>query len=125
MSAYDIDRNPFCIPDLSPMYEKVCEFVKEHQGEKGFICTDDPECDTIWMIYYSYEDWSVYEYEVKAVRIHEGNLQILFDSPSVNYTEESIMPVDQNEWYDVQYSEFVYFIPTIFNIAENIQEYVV
>jgi hypothetical protein len=28
------------------------------------------------------------------------------------------------EWYSVRWSDIIYFIPTIFSIAENIEEYV-
>ena len=119
--------NPFKIPDLTPMYEAVRDYVKKHQGEKGFILTDNPDCDTIWTIVFDDYDYDAKEYEVKAIRVNEYNsLQIIYDPSSVKYDESSVcdMMEDNEVWYDVQYDDYVYFIPTIFNIAESIQEYV-
>ena len=121
----DLDKNPFRIPDLTPMYEAVRDYVKAHQGKKGFICTDDDDCDTIWTIVYSYDDFRAYEFQVKAVRVDKhNNLQIAYDTSNVIYTNKSINLGEGVEWCDVQYDDYVYYIPTIFNLAENIREYV-
>jgi len=124
MSAFESDKNPMRIPDLTPMYEAVRDFVKEHQGDKGFICTDDNRCDTIWCIVYSEISGTAYEYEVKAVRVKHNTLQVVYDTPGIIYDGDAVMRMSDEEWYDVQFDDNVYFIPTIFNIAENIQEYV-
>ena len=124
MSAFDDDKNPMRIPDLSPMYEAVRDFVKENQGDKGFICTDNYECDAIWCIVYDLDYFEAHEYEVKAVRVKNKNLEILFDSPSIRYDDKSCAEIDDDAWCDVMYDDCVYYVPTIFNIAENIQEYV-
>ena len=123
----DIDKNPFCIPDLTLMYEKVRDFIRNNQGEKGFICTHNPQCDTIFTIIYDGCSYEVNEYTIKAVRVNDYNrIQILFDTFNTVYTEEIIsdMMNDNEDWYDVQYDDAVYYIPTIFNIAEYIREYV-
>lgn len=125
------ENNPFKVPDLTPMYEAVRDYVKEHQGEKGFILTDNPENDTIWAICYDEAMNSAWEPEVKAVRVNKhGVLQAVIDNSSVCYDEERVAGIPEETqdvcgfWLDVQYDDYLYFIPTIFNIAENIQEYV-
>lgn len=124
-------NNPFSIPDLTPMLDAVKAFVKEHQGEKGFILTDNPENDTIWAICYDETKNSAWEPEVKAVRVNKhGVLQVVVDNSSVRYDEDSVAKIPEETqdvcgfWLDVQYDDYLYFVPTIFNIAENIEEYV-
>lgn len=124
-------NNPFSIPDLTPMLDAVEAFVKEHQGEKGFILTDNPENDTIWAICYDETQNSAWEPEVKAVRVNKhGVLQAVIDNSSVCYDEERVAKIPEETqdvcgfWLDVRYDDYLYFIPTIFNIAENIEEYV-
>lgn len=125
------ENNPFNVPDLTPMYEAVRDYVKEHQGEKGFILTDNPENDTIWAICYDEAMNSAWEPEVKAVRVNKyGALQAVIDNSSVCYDEDRVAKIPEETqgvcgfWLDVQYDDYLYFIPTIFNIAENIEEYV-
>lgn len=124
-------NNPFKVPDLTPMYEAVRDYVKEHQGEKGFILTDNSENDTIWAICYDDTQNSAWEPEVKAVRVNEhGVLQAVIDNSSVCYDEDRVAKIPEETqdvcgfWLDVLYDDYLYFIPTIFNIAENIEEYV-
>jgi len=125
MSVYEDERNPMRIPDLTPMYEAVRDFVKEHQGDKGFICTDDSTCDTIWCVVRDLVYFEIYEYEVKAIRVKDNNLEILYDDASTRYDEKSCGDMmDDNCWFDVRLHDCIDYIPTIFNIAENIQEYV-
>lgn len=126
--------NPFNIPDLDPMYEAVTAFVKEKQGEKGFINTQDEKCDTIWAYEYLDGDLTeVVEREVKAVRVNpkDESLEILTDAGYVIYTEDDIREIGtetdteiNNYWMDLRCSDKVLFIPTIFNIAENLTEYI-
>lgn len=119
------NKNPFCIPDLTPMYERVKEFVKEHQGEKGYILTDNEENDTIWTFVYNDMMNSVSEFEVKAVRVKNNMLQILYDDSYTKYKEDDISDSDEYDWSnDIQYDDCVYYIQTIFSLAESIQEYV-
>ena len=127
------DNNPFNIPDLTPMYKAVTAFVKEKQGEKEFIDTQNERYDTIWAYEYLNESLTeVVEMEVKAVRVNpkSGNLEMLTDLGNVRYSEEDIRETGtepgseiDNYWKDVRHGDQVLFIPTIFNIAENIQEY--
>lgn len=128
-----MQQNPFGIPDLTPMYEKVKEYVKKHQGEKGFILTDNSQYDTIWAIAFDEGHNTAWEPEVKAVRVDKhNNLQVIVDNSSIAYDDNAVMEAKGPEeadsyigsWDDVQYSDYIYFIPTIFNIAESIREYV-
>lgn len=124
-------NNPFKVPDLTPMYEAVRDYIKDHQGKKGFILTDNSENDTIWAICYDEARNSAWEPEVKAVRVNKyGVLQAVIDNSSVLYDEDRVAKIPEETqdvrgfWLDVQYDDYLYFVPTIFNIAENIEEYV-
>lgn len=127
-------NNPFGIPDLTPMLEKVTAYVKEHQGEKGFINTDNMDCDTIWGLIYDERLNEGVEVQVKAVRVNEhGILEAMVDyDPNTIYTDDGITESEKlnhntsvyGTFLDVRNDDYLYFIHTIFNIAENIREYV-
>lgn len=125
------DMNPFGIPDLTPMYEAVCAYVKEHQGEKGYIDTQDEGCDTIWS--HEYEtDTSVelLERHVKAVRVNRyGSLQVMTDNSNILYRDEDIRSAKDDaedpdpRWKNVRNDDEIVYVQTLFNIAESIREY--
>lgn len=124
-------NNPMSIPDLDPMYERLKEFIKKHQGGKGFILTDDSRCDTIWAICYSEIANQAEEYEVKAVRVDKGAIEVMVDFSGVTYTENDVIVRAASkskdftgQWLQLRWDDYLYYIPTIFNIAENIHEYV-
>lgn len=115
------------IPNLDIMYDDVCKFVKEHQGEKGYIDTQSDECDTIYCIAYSDFSSQGEENIVYGVRWNETeqDLEICYEpymrTYRVVYDEDAFKDA---EWDSVKWSDAVYYIPTIFNIAESIEEYV-
>ncbi len=128
------NNNPFHIPDLTQMYEAVRDFVKEHQGKKGYILTepaqDETLYDTIWGFTYNESERQAEEAQVKAVRVSKDNeLQVILDQYAI-WDDESVKNVGEDYdcifgcWANVEYDDCVYFIPTIFNIAENIQQYI-
>lgn len=123
------------IPDLNPLYEKVCKFVKEHQGEKGYIDVQPEVGDTIYTFAYNYDTELREECVVCGVRWNEEtkDLEIVYEpymrSYKVVYDDESFRGVcedkDANaEWDSVKNSDVIYYVPTIINIAECIEEYV-
>ena len=119
--------NPFRIPDLTPMYVALRDFIKEHQGEKGFINTSDLEADCIYTIEYSKYSGEALELHVKAVRVNEHDcIEILSDETDASYDDDAILAAEQNDnrWKDLQYDDNLYYVPTVFNIAENIAEFV-
>lgn len=116
--------NPIRIPDLDSLYDSVRDFIKENQGDKGFICTDNPMCDTIWTFFYSDDYNTPFEFEVNAVRVIGDAIEILFDQASIIYTEEDIANADETDWYDIKDDYHIYYIHTLFSIAESIYEYV-
>ena len=125
------------IPNLDTLYNKVVEFVKEHQGEKGYIDTQDDGADTIYT--FVYEDFSSQGEEriVYGVRVETGedgaeDLQICFEpfmhTYKVIYDDNTFRGLNEDPdanavWYSVRWSD-VYYVPTIFSIAEAIEEYV-
>lgn len=121
------NNNPFGIPDLRPLYEKVRDYVKEKQGKKGYILTDDPDHPAIYTLVYMDKEFEGRESQVKALRVNEKDeLQLVYNSPRIRYTEEDIERDNEenvDQWADLWDDENVYFIPTIFNIAEIIREY--
>lgn len=117
-------KNIFKIPNLQPMLEAVTAFVLNHQGDKGFILTDNPDKDRIYDIEYSFDDNRADEFHVKAIRVKNGMLEIITDVSNVRYNDEAVREIPESVWDSVKHSDLIYFVPTIFNIAENIEEYV-
>ena len=115
------------IPDLTPLFNKVCRYVKKHQGENGYIDTQDEKQDTIYTIVYEEEDGRGIEKLVHGVRWNPKtkDLEIVFDdlyrNIVVTYTDEDFK--DEKNWWSVRYSD-IYFTHTLINIAESIHEYV-
>ena len=117
------------IPNLTPLFESVRDYVKANQGEKGYIdCQPSKKLDTIYGI--MYEDFSGVgvEHYVYAVRVVDDDLEVLLEpfmrTYLVTYENEDFTSEDNaDKWYSVRWSD-VYYVPTLFNIAESIEEYV-
>ncbi len=112
------------IPDLAPMLKSIIAYVKKYQGEKGFILTDRKDKDAFYDIEYFPEDGSIHEYQIKAVRVKGKNLEILTDVNQFKYDENAVKAADDSDWEPIEDSDTVYFKPTLFNIAENIRNYI-
>lgn len=115
------------IPNLDEMYNDVVKFVKDNQGEKGYIdCQPSLNGDIIYGFIYDDEERRGVENYVYAVRVVDDDLECLLEpvmnSYRVKYAPEDFTSEDR-EWYSVRWSD-VYYIPTLFNIAESIGEYV-
>lgn len=124
------------IPNLDPLFDEVCAYVRENQGEKGYIdCQPYQEeaGDTIYCIVFDEEYGYAIEQVVYGVRWNkeEQDLEICFepcmDSYRLVYDEKSFKGENEEEnanaeWYSVRWGN-VYYIPTLFNIAEFIEEY--
>ena len=119
--------NRIPVPILTDTYDAVCKYVKEHSGEKGFYYTGSDDCDYIWaMIYEGFDDPVYSEYRIYALKVNEfGALVCYCDPPNIKCDAEYIKSIvdDESQWIQVRYDDYLYFTPTIFNIAENIQEY--
>lgn len=115
------------IPDLRPLYEAVRDLVAFAQGEKGYIDTQDLSCDFLYAVEYSEERRQGVETRIHGVRVRDGELEILthedVGSVHVVYGDEDFSDPEA-EWERVRDSDIVYFIPTLFNIAEDIEEYI-
>ena len=127
------------IPNLDALYEGVCTYVKEHQGEKGYIDVQpyqEEPGDIIYTFEYNEDSGWGEERMVYGVRWNEEekDLEICFEpfmrTYHLVYDEKAFKgeyegeDKDANaEWYSVRWSDIVYYVPTLFNIAENIEEY--
>jgi hypothetical protein len=121
------------MPNLDPIYDAVTKFVEEHQGEKGYIDTQDPKNDTIYGFEYSETTRCGMECKVVGVRVREYQedsktekrleVALVYDALSykVVYGDEDFQ--DENNWNDIQYSD-VYYRETLLNILESIEEYI-
>lgn len=116
------------IPNLDPLYEEVVAYVKEHQGEKGYIdCqpVQDEPGDTIYGFIYEDDESRGVEKYVYGVRVVDDDLQVVLEDITLTwrtvYAPEDFTS-EETDWYSVRWSD-VYYIPTLFNIAECIEEY--
>ena len=115
------------IPCLDTLYEKTKEFVKNHQGEKGYIDTQDERLDTITAIVYDGEYGYASENKVHGVRVNpeSDDLEICYEPIMVTYkVEYRDEDFKSAEWETVRNGDCVNYIPTIFAIAESIEEYI-
>lgn len=118
------------IPNLDSLYDEVVAYVKEHQGEKGYIDCQPfmkESGDTIYAIVYDNDEWIGMEKYVYAVRVADDDLECLVEDITntfrVVYKPEDFTSEDtKDKWFSVRYSD-VYYVPTLFNIAECIEEY--
>lgn len=121
-------ENPFNIPDLKPMSKALWHFIYKHQGEKGFILTDREDCDCMYaMVYMESSDCNLtdyIEYHIKAIRVNGLSIEIVFDGRYTKYNEDDIKDLSDNDWYDIEYDDYVFYLPTVFSIAESLDQYV-
>ena len=114
------------IPNLTPLYEAVCKFVKEHQGEKGYIDVQPEVGDTIYTFVYNYDTQLREECVVHGVRWNEKtqDLEIVYEpyalSSKVEFDDWGFKGLYKDEdanakWDSVKDSDVVYFVPTIFS----------
>jgi hypothetical protein len=83
--------------------------------------------DTIYAIMYDDDEWRGVEYYVYGVRVVDDDLEVLLEpimnSYRVTYAPDDFTNKDaEDKWFSVRWSD-VYYIPTLFNIAECIEEY--
>ena len=126
----------FNILNFDPLFDEVVAFVREHQGEKGYIDTQDDTKDLIYTFNFD-ELGDAYEAKVHGVRVvdyKDGyDLEVvtepLMRTYRVVYDEETFQgkcesePDANAEWESVRWSEMP-FVHTLLQIAENIEEYV-
>ena len=113
------------IPDFDELYKQTCDFVREHQGEKGYIDTnnEDGKNDTIYGIFCGYE--GIMEIKIHGVKCNGENLLIVWevvtnDSLKIIFSDEDFKDAI---WENVRYGDYLYHY-TLMNIAEAIHEYV-
>lgn len=116
------------IPNFDPLFDEVVAYVREHQGEKGYIDTQDNTLDLIYTFNFD-EDGNAYEAKVHGVRVmdygDEGyDLEVITEpimrTYETVYSDEDFRTSE--EWESVRWSEMP-FIHTLLSIAESIEEY--
>ena len=122
------EKTPRCfIPSLDELFEKTKAYVKEHQGEKGYIDCQYDNLDTIYTVVYDGEYGYATENRVYGVRYNKetDDLELCYEPVMATY---KVVYADEDfknaEWCSVRFDDCIYFIPTIFSIAESIEEYV-
>ena len=110
---------------MNMLLRTTINYVAEHQREKGFINTENKEnnSDIIWAIKLC-SGGELVEYQVKAVKVENGNLMVLIDNYSILYTDEDIKEDPCDCWSLVKDDDYVYFYPTLYSIACSISQYV-
>jgi hypothetical protein len=114
------------IYDFTPLYNEVKSYIKEKQGEKGFINTQDERFDTIYAVVYL-DDYTMYDAHVKAVRVANEQIEIIYEIDSyslrVKWSDEDLKNANNEEWEVINNDEVIYYIPTLLSIANYIEEY--
>jgi hypothetical protein len=120
------------IPDFNELYSKTMEFIREHQGEKGYINTQDDSCDTIYAIVFDEGQEMAVEMEVAGVKVEENEIYVrcvpILRTYHITLTDEDFKRDNEgdggyDEWMSLMWSD-VYWAHTLIDIAESIHEYV-
>ena len=114
------------IPNFDTLYNKVCEFVKENQGEKGYIDTQDNTLDTIWGFEYDEFMNCAVEVRVHGIKCDPETNELLIVTEKASNTYRIIYTetdFKEAEWQSMKGS-YVYYANTLLSIAECIEEYV-
>ena len=111
------------IPSFDELFANTCEFVRENQGEKGYISTQDETCDTIYGFAYCGDCTT--EIKVHGVKAIGDELFIAYEwvteSCRIEYSDVDF--ADKENWENIKYAD-VHFVSTLLNIADVIHEYV-
>ena len=119
------------IPSLDELYKATCEYVKNHQGEKGYIDVQNTEFtthDPIYALVWDDECGENREMEVHGVRYDEEyqTLDIIYESilrtVRIEYSDEDFRNEDA-EWESLK-GGYIHFSYTLISIAESIDQYV-
>lgn len=115
---------------VNELHEKTCEYVREKQGEKGYIDTQnlDNEHDTISLFVFDEGEERGVEMDVVGVKEENNELfvkitpvsphtKIVFDEDDFNRDDT------ESGWFNIRYSN-VYYASALISIAGIIHEYV-
>lgn len=113
-------------PNLDPLYNELRDFIKEHQGDKGYIKTEDQDCDTIYTLIYRDAEFIARDAKVHGVRVKDNDIQIIWADAPIHYSIELTDKefADEDRWESIKTSDIVYYIHTLFYIADFIEEYI-
>lgn len=115
-----------CVDEsMNMLLRNTINYVAEHQNDKGFINTEtkDNSNEIIWAITLD-SDGYLMERQVKAVKVEHGNLMILIDDGCITYTDEDIKADPCDNWYFVSGDDYVYYYPTLYSVASNIDQFI-
>lgn len=135
---------------LNEMYYAVQNYILKHQGEKGYIDAQSGNEDTMHFYAHDNEDITetkLVEGRICAIRVKEGNIQILgtiFNN--IVFTEDDIKNITnitdnidnangeynpylqvsgewEEFWQNVHGNDTILYVQTIISIAESIEQY--
>lgn len=114
------------IPDLNPLFRQLKRFLMEKQGKKGYIATQSEDCPLIFTYVYVEEINMAEEKQVYGVRYNpiSKDVEIIYEditnSHKVVYSDKDYK--ESKRWTSLCNDEEIYFVPTLFNICENIED---
>lgn len=139
-STYEIREQSYNA--LDELYNKVLAKIKNLQGNKGYIDTqNDPINPKDSMYFYGYTDlmnYQVAEGRIVGVRAVENRVEILgytCGTYTIYFNEDSFREASQNYdngvdtdewdscWQPIKGNEIIILAQTLFSIAEVIEEY--
>jgi hypothetical protein len=112
-------------PNFKSLYDELASFVKEHQGEKGYIDCQPSKADEGYIITgFVYDDdfgFAIEQY-VYGVRVKNNYLEVFLEPVASTYevTCDDSDFTNEGNWKDILLSD-VYYIPTLLNIAQCIE----
>lgn len=119
------------IPNLDPLFEAVCEFVKKNSNEKGYLDTRNVngENDNIYGLeYLNFDDGEIKESRVWALATEvdkngKDDLSVYIDDYRSCPSDENLEDRTSPQWVSFRWNDILLYVQTLVNIAEAIEEY--
>ena len=109
--------------DFAELYDSVKQVII---NAGGYVCTIDSNCDKIYSLEFT-DDCEAHEWNVLAVKVEDDEILYCAEYNSwetEKLTEEELFSEGYNrEWFSLANGDN-YYIQTLFNIAEFIEEYI-
>ena len=102
----------------------IIDYVKIHQGDKGFINTSSSELDVIWAMLYEcdYDGYAMYsEVPITAIRVRNDSLQLVLDG-GYDVDDDEIQDYDEDNWVLIN-DDRIYMFVTVASILDELEYY--
>ena len=102
-------------------YDALRAFIESAQKDRGFIRIERGAGDIMYALVWLDHDYSYVEYEIKALRVKDGRVQMIYDPINIDWSINDIVNADDDCWRDLM-DDMVHFRPTLIGILDVMAE---